>query len=311
MRAFVISISFLCAGGLFGQTVSAIRKPIADRPVQPIAIHKDQSLPIVAFEKDRPVILLEGERKVVARDAISIRGVWDRTPGMVTVSLRGEFAEANETLGPLVGKAKALEAEIVSDCDLSDAFALVLVYETLGVLMLGDTDVQIRGVAIGELAAGQPHRLQIDFPKLRRRDNRMPFGSIRPTPRWGLLLFSRGKQIATSLKTAASDSVLEMADGRLFDLTIRERLKSTHSLTVFRSRPLRYSERINQRYAGQALQAKVSVTAMGIVEKVEFPDVSDDELRDSTEHQLRDWLFLPPCANGAVSASTALIPVKF
>lgn len=304
---------FLLLGSLesFGQTVSVLQKPIANRPVQLLGELKGKFLPVIAYEKNQPLVL-QGDKHVrVDQAAVNIRGVWDVRSGLISVRLRSAFPESDHQLGPLIGDKKALEADFESDVDLQDVFAAVVVYQTLGDLLLGDSDVQIRGLEIGSVKAHEPQSLRIEFPKLRRTVDVSALGEKRTTLRWSLLIFSQGRQIATSLGSAASDYIVESLDRRLFEAAMRQRLKGKSPLAIFRARPFKFSEEVSRRYAGKVLQARVTVSPSGVMEKLEITDVDDVELRSAIESQLRDWLFFPPCENGTVDRGIAAIPVKF
>lgn len=188
MPVFLISLGlFVCGTSLLGQTIGVIPQAIPDRPVQAFATVKGQPLPLVGYDKDKPVVLVEGARKTVARDAVSLRGIWEQTPGVVKVSLKQSFPNDEDKLGLQIGSAKMLEAELTADRDMPEAFALVVVYHTLGNLLLMDTEMAILGQELGNLQTDKPYPLKLKFPVLRVDPDSVFFRAKPPTPRWGLL----------------------------------------------------------------------------------------------------------------------------
>ncbi len=287
-------------------------KPIADRPVELVALLKQGAVPVIAYEKNKPVALINEARETVSHKAVTLRPKWERAPGSVAVALKSKFDDLENRLGPPAGRTNSLEAELTADRDLDDAFAVVVAYETLGELILADTDVGLFGQEIGRLEAGKPHAVKLQIPRLKRLNpNSVMYAVESPTRRWALLVFSRGQQIRTSLGSAATDYILEISDQRNFQLMHAERIKGEHSLRVFRSRPFQFSEQIKQRHTGHTYQAKVKVSPHGRAESLEIEGLTDQELLDSALEQLKSWMFLPPCRNGTISPSIALIPLSF
>lgn len=287
-------------------------KPIADRPVEMVAMLKQGTVPVMAYEKNKPVALINDARKTVSPKEVTIRPKWERAPGFVTVTLKSKFDDLENRLGPPSGRKNSLEAELIADLDLDDAFAVVVAYETLGELILADTDVALFGQEIGRLEAGKPQAVQLQIPRLKRLNPNSPmYAAAAPIRRWALLVFSRGQQIRTSLGSAATDYILEISDQRNFQLLHAERIKGEHSLGMFRSRPFQFSDQVKQRHTGQIYQAKVKVSPHGRAESLEVEGITDQELIDSALDQLKSWIFLPPCRNGSISPSIALIPLNF
>jgi hypothetical protein len=294
-----------------GFSVSRLAKPVPDRPVQAVAKLKGEVLPVVAFDGDKPIAVVAGERKTLGRHTLSFRSAREQTPGLVTVQLLTEFPEMDSSLGPGVNHVRSLKAKFNADRDLSDVFALVVVYHTLDNIILTDTDTAVSGRAIGNLTAGQPVSMELVVPTLHWNEQLLIFHVRPPTSRWGLVLFSRGVQVRSSLGTNATDRVLDIADQQLFEAQLKQRLKGKHPVKLFRSWPLNFPDAIRQRYAGRTLQAQVTVSLTGTCEQVAFPENTDGELLKVADSQIRNWLFLPPFEDGLPIRSVVAIPVKF
>lgn len=301
----------LAGSGIPGVTITRAARPVPDRPVQAVAKAKGEVLPVVAFDGEKPVVLVDGARKTLSRQVLSFRSAREQAPGLVAVRVVTQFPEMDSPLGPATNRERTLEASLTADRDLPDVFALVVVYHTLGNIILTDTDAAVAGRALGNLTAGEARTVQLNIPTLHWNEQIVVFHAQPPTSRWGLLLFSRGVQVRSSLGTVATDRILEISDQQLFEAQLKQRLKGKHPVRLFRSWPLVFPDEIRQRYAGRTLQAQVSVSLTGECEQVVFPDNPDRELLDHAETQLKNWLFLPPFEDGLPLRSVVAIPVKF
>ena len=285
---------------LSGQIITVIPANRPKRPALPIVIVKEQPCAVIAFAESDPVVMIDGDRKPRPDAKIALRSGKEFGQGLVSVEAIPAGGSSDRSLGFEVGKESAFTATMCPDRDLNNAFLLVVVYETMGNIMLTETQIAVKGIGLGRIEAGHKKTVTGAFPHLQSKE----------TKRYTVLIYNDGVPLATSIGNEAMELFLEVNDRIGHANAMDARMKGNQKLKLFRSMPFKFGEELQNRYGGRSLQARVQVSVEGLFVKVDVPEISDPSLIESLTKQLEQWLFLPPVIDGKVHPATVVVPVK-
>jgi hypothetical protein len=301
----VIGLLLLSATGLYCATPDAGMGTIPERAATPVAYVGNERGTILSYADDDPVVLLDGVRRQARHPPISIIPGGKFAPGLVTATKSAAIAMKASSLNTstsTTGNYTAYYATLTSDRDLPDVVLMLLVFEESPDGQYTDVPkVALLGKGLGILKAGRSRDISAYFP---------PLASKRPQ-RWTVLLFSDGSQIHTSYGNVFLDGLFDVMDRVKLRRAIAERALGDSPIAVYRHFPLRFTDSQKKTYAGQTLNAQVTVSQSGFFDLVRIDGISDDRMVVDLAAQFSFWLFLPPVKNGQAQSTTFVLPIKF
>jgi TonB family protein len=312
--------SWKCAVTAGGLALAALL-PVAGQSAPPhptslLAEYKGARHVVVAVEKDVPVILVEGRRKVLRGNPplsterlagyrglrASLKGI--RTSGVQVVSAMSELdaEEAATKPAATLGGYVEFTATVTADQDLADCYlALFAVDDTF---MQGASDrpnAQIRVRQIKDLRAGQSAQIQFSTtPFLLGRKARV-----------FALLFSGGDEVFMP-QAAPAWKYFQRRERVIHTATVRHWLDENPGA----NRPAQPVLQIPPRFTStegfpRSCAVTLTVSPDGTVSDVDLsnrlPDPADETLREA----LQSWLFLPQIENGAAKSCRVTVPLTF
>jgi len=282
---------------LVAQTVPNPKSP--DRPAAPLAMYKDKWAPMVGVQSNSPIIIVNGCRVVLERDAAIILDIGKRyTGGFVTV------ADVNlvDSHGfDISTGSMALEANLTPSADIPEAYALAVANPSdLG----PDKPPALVVVAqqVDNLKAGKKTPLYIELPR----------GIGEEHTSWYVLVFSAGQQVRSTGTEKILPEYFGRLDSYLLKGLIAEKAKKgvNSSLTPYRRTPIVLPDSIVAKYKNAVVKVEISVDADGRVNNVQPLEVADPELSSALTMKICTWLFIPAFKDGAAVPAKAIIPLK-
>lgn len=292
---------------LFGDEMLIGLAPMPERAAVPVAYVGQQRCTIVSYKGTDPVVMLDGSPKAVHKAPISVVPGGKFGPGYVAVQHGEAINEREHTrdstqIGPTYAAYTAFYAKMTADRDLPDAFLILLVYEYDKVNPYTQVPrVALLGSNIGKLESGKQRSVKADFPPL----------NSSMSLRWVALLFSGGVQIKTSDGNGVLDGLFDLTDHVGLTRAIERRNSGDLPLEVFRNFPLKFKDSQKKKYAGQTLDATITIAPSGNFDYLRLEGVDDTELVKDLAGQFGYWLFLPPVKDGQPQSTSVVLPIKF
>lgn len=287
---------------------------------------------VVAADKDKPVILMEGKRQSLPNDTPLLT---ERAPGyagMAATFRNLKLSHGNLYSGShrLTGFGENMTAEIVAAQDLTDCFLVLIHFEDEFLMTDAEREQsrkknaeifhsrpvgkpQIRVQQIADLKAEQP--VQVSCSSIILLDSRFTNMSAGVEVKFKTFLlyplFAGGREVRTNQPEKAAE-YFHHREKILHSAVLRQWLKQNAGA----SQPLRPILQIPPLLESTAglptdATATLSIGADGSVSDVvldrEFPEAAEEILRNT----LHAWLFLPRIQQGTPVASQVKLPLRF
>lgn len=290
------------ASAVFAEIVKDAPNPLSDRAAIPVVYVGKASANVAAFHFGDPRAEINGQRETVSGGVVSLVPGGNFDPGFVNFS--SSTASANYVrgiAGTLNAEAPTFNGTFVSDCDLDDAYILLLAFEA----MTGDysqrPNVAVVGYEIGTLKKGRAKSMEVALPRLK---------AYKPL-QWTALIFRGRHQLHTSLGNRTLDALFDSVERASQHSIIAGRTTGDLPPMICRMFPLSFDPLLKQIYAGRTLRMRVRVSSAGFFESVSMSDSQDPVLLQSVANQMGAWLFLPRVKNGLPQATDMILPIQF
>lgn len=304
------SLRCIIALPLLALATSAQTTPqLPDRPAAAITNYKDTWLPVVGTAADAAVVVSNGSTVTLGKNAGIVLTVGDRyADGLVTakdvfstdVPASSDLQEA-ATSSTLKSTMVTLQADLTSDVDIPDAYALLISYPPS---KTPDAAPMLAVVphTIGDLKAGVQKHISAVLPKFGRDEG----------PAWSILVFDAGRQVRSTTMGEILPGYFDRIEAASLKKRIAERAekRADAPIAVFRQMPLGLPDAVKAKYHGTTLKVEVRVSVDGHVVSAKPVGVADPELWEALNKGFSTWLFLPPVKDGNLVPTSAVIPVK-
>jgi hypothetical protein len=304
------SLRHLLALPLLTVAISAQTAPtLPDRPAAAITNYKGAWLPVVGTNNNAAVVVSSGSPVSLALNAGIMLTVGDRyADGFVTVkdAFSADVPTSNDletaaTTTEMKPTQVNLQANLTSDIDIPDAYALLIAYAPS---KNPDAAPMLAVVAhtIGDLKAGVEKHLSVKLPKLGQDEG----------PGWSILVFDAGRQVRSSTMGEILPGYFDRIEAGSLKKRIAERIdkRVDAPIAVFRQMPLGLPDAVKAKYHGTTLKVEIRVSIDGHVVSAKPVGVADADLWEALNKGFSTWLFLPPVKDGAPVPTSAVIPVK-
>jgi hypothetical protein len=304
---FLLALPVL-AVGLRAQNTPAPALP--DRPAIALSKYNESWVPVVGVDGGAPVALDNGGKVALAANAFMILSVGDRyAEGFVTVAdphltvvpgaVDPDMAEAMDS--DMKSNAEEYEADLTSDTDLANAYAL-FVLPRAPQKADSPPGLAVLARSIGEMKAGKPTHLSAKLPNI------APSGG----QDWTVLVYDAGRQVRSTGMSAVIPAYFDRVEATSLKRRIAERVaKGTDApIAVFREMPLGLPHTIEAKYHETTVNVKVGVDAEGHVVSAKPEGLSDPELTEAVARGFGTWLFVPPIKAGAAAPGSAVVPLR-
>jgi hypothetical protein len=304
------SLRYLIALPFLALATGAQTPPqLPDRPAAAITNYKDTWLPVVGTVNSAAVVVFSGSPVTLGLNTGIMLSVGDHyADGFVTVkdvSLNDVPAstdlEAAATTSTLKATTETLQANLTSDVDIPDAYALLITYVPS---KTPDAAPKLAVVphTIGDLKAGVQKHLLAVLPKFDEDENTA----------WSILVFDAGRQVRSTTMGEILPGYFDRIDAASLKKRIAERAdkRVDAPIAIFRQMPLGIPDAVKAKYHGTTMKVEVRVSAEGHVVSAKPVGIADTDLWEALNKGFSTWLFLPPVKDGVLTPASAIIPVK-
>jgi hypothetical protein len=285
-------------------------------PTMLFAEFQGKPQPVIAVEKEEPVILVDGRRKRLRGNvALSterlphysglkaeLSSVKIEILQLVAAASDQEAESVKGNAGATMGGYVELTATINAAQDLSDCF--VVLFGCEDDFLQGDTDrpnAQIRVRQIADLKAGEPARIKFATSPF------LPKGKLSVF----VLLFSGENEVAINTSPVAA-SYFHSRERVIHTAVVKKwlaenRQGSRAAQPLLQIPPLLGSINGLPKEAIATLTVRADGSVLAVTLDHAFPNAAEKILNDT----LSAWLFLPQIENGSPVSTRVKLPLKF
>jgi len=298
--------------------VSALRlignPPPPSHPTVLMAQYKGSAHPVIAVEKETPIILIDGKRtRVRGNVALSTERVPRyaggtagfsglKVGGLNVVQTVSDHNALFAPSGPTVAGYVEFSSVVTASDELPDCFLALVAFDP-GFLngTVAQPQAQIRVRELGTLKAGQ--RTPVTF-------STNPFSTPQARAVF-VLLFSEGKEVRTNMTPVA-------------DMFFQSRERAVHAAVVAQwiaqhrgaDQPVKPMLQIPPHFASTAgfpreISATLTVGADGRVTDVALSEPMPGAAENLLLRTLHGWLFLPKLEAGTPTVTRVAVPLQF
>jgi hypothetical protein len=281
-------------------------REVIERPARLTAEWKGARHPVVWFSSNRPVVLVDGKRRISDYKALGLSATDRYADGFV--EMRNTDSK-NWTLEQYIDGQKlsgtqawsTFACELSADRDLRDVFIVLVVFEVGEAHGDDPPRVAILGVPVGDLKQGVKKKASAALPAL----------NTQKRTGWAALVFSSEGQVRSSGPESMISVFFDRVERYNLRIAIRERVFAGEDapLKLLRFLPIRLDDELLEKYQGQSAKVRLYVSIDGDVEAVHLEEPRDSRLQGALEPQLRRWLFIPPMKEGRLVRQQVVLPL--
>lgn len=310
------TIAIAAGGILLATLVRAAPETLPPHPTLLLAEYRGATHPVVAVEKEEPVILVEGRRKTLrgniplsterlpryAGAKAAITSV--KIEGVQVVTAMTEFSAAEAAASPrgTLGGYVEFTGTITAEQDLADCYLALFAIDDDFIRGISDRpNAQIRVRQLPDLRAGQAAPVKFSTTPFLQKGKVQVFA----------LLFAGGDEVSTDQNATAARYFLRR-EQVIHAATVKHWLEENHQ----GSRPVQPVLQIPPLFASTegfppAAVADLTVAADGTVLNVSLDRTFTPNAEATIRRTLGAWLFLPKIQDGVPSLTHVKVPLRF
>ncbi len=320
LPSLVAAVALVMVGGA-GVTARAAMLPPPPHPTVLSAEYQGQAYPVLAAEKDRPVVRVAGANKVLGATApLQTARAARYHPVRVRVDTR-LLERTRYGLADLSGRQVPAQdikvsVDLTAEADVADAYLLVICEDRIPAGDRKSTPVPptLRLQAVGELKAGETTRVAFVIQRVSPQ-----YSGVRTQGPAGdsaaIVLYPHVFSEGIELRTNLSDDAASFHHGREVEALkvasaawLRENAHGDRGLQPFLQIPPLLSSKDG---VPASVLATLSIGADGLVSEVVLDPALPPDPRAAIESALGGWLFLPAVKAGKPVATRIRVPLKF